>query len=486
MPRFLALMTAFVLAPATAHAQAEPVGQVPEAARAISISFVDYGDRDVMFVSTLDGLYAYDLEDPVRPRRLDLLTKEELMLPGDQADANDMGFFENEDMDVDARRKLVFLSRDVLAFSSGVAGVYLVDASDPANLKLGRFVPLPAGHTTTCIAACDFLWTTGAGSRGEVYVTDVRDPANPVVSPEPIRTESGTGFPNSVPIGSHDVNVDAHGIAWVSGHAGVRGYRTSGAGASPAQPVLVAGGRVRPAPGAESFAGMHGSLRRGDLLYVTDERFDECESAGNLLITPVNAQGEELPLIGAWNPAGQPGTAETGECSAHWADFHGDLLVMSFYAQGTRFLDVSDPARPRQVAYWRPEDARAWAPYSHRGLVYVADFNRGVDILRLREDVPGAPPAPFVQPGPVACAPAVAIRRVALTRRRVRIGGTATCAARVEVSVARGPWRRARGTATWTYARRARLRRGRHVVRARAVAADGGMSRPFTRRVRRR
>lgn len=186
MHKTLAILAALLLAPATAHAEAELVGQVPEAARAISINFIDYGDRDVMFVSTLDGLYSYDLADPVRPRRLDLLTKEELMPPGDQADANGMGYFENEDMDVDPRRKLVFLSRDVLAFSSGVAGVNIVDAADPADLRLGRFVQLPHGHTTTCIAACDYLWTTGAGARGEVYVTDVRDPANPMVSPSPV------------------------------------------------------------------------------------------------------------------------------------------------------------------------------------------------------------------------------------------------------------------------------------------------------------
>lgn len=270
----------------------------------------------------------------------------------------------------------------------------------------------------------------------------------------------------------------------MAGHSGVRGYRTSGEGATPTQPVLHGGGRVRPAPDAIP-ASMHGSLRRGDLLFVTHESDDVCGEAGKLLIVSLKAVDGKLPLVGAWSPAGQPGTTEDGECSAHWADWHGDLLVQSFYEQGTRFLDVSDPARPRQVAHWRPDGGRAWAPYSHRGLVYVADFRRGVDILRLPEAVPGAPEPPAVSPSPDVCRPSVAIARLSLTRRGARLRGTASCAARVEVAVGRkAVWRLARGTDRWTFTRRMRLRRGRHRVRVRAVAADGRVA--TLRRTRRR
>ena len=64
-------------------------------------------------------------------------------------------------------------------------------------------------------------------------------------------------------------------------------------------------------------------------------------------------------------------------------DVRGKILVQSSYAQGTWFLDVSDPTNPRQIAYFRPGDASAWAPYWHGRYVYVADNVRGVDILRL-------------------------------------------------------------------------------------------------------
>lgn len=43
---------------------------------------------------------------------------------------------------------------------------------------------------------------------------------------------------------------------------------------------------------------------------------------------------------------------------------------------------MRNPAHPKQVAYFRPDDAMSWAPYWHNGYVFVADNARGIDILR--------------------------------------------------------------------------------------------------------
>ena len=43
---------------------------------------------------------------------------------------------------------------------------------------------------------------------------------------------------------------------------------------------------------------------------------------------------------------------------------------------------MSDPRHIRQIGYYRPDDADTWAPYPHDGYIYVADFQRGVDVLR--------------------------------------------------------------------------------------------------------
>ena len=59
-------------------------------------------------------------------------------------------------------------------------------------------------------------------------------------------------------------------------------------------------------------------------------------------------------------------------------------MSYAWYAEGTRFLDISDPENPVQVAYWRPDDTNVWAAENHKGYMYTSDANRGVDVLRLK------------------------------------------------------------------------------------------------------
>ena len=68
-------------------------------------------------------------------------------------------------MTVDPKRKLVFLSRDPRGFggtlSTGTSGVYIVDVKNPYHPQVITFHPIPAGHTSTCINDCHYLWTVG-------------------------------------------------------------------------------------------------------------------------------------------------------------------------------------------------------------------------------------------------------------------------------------------------------------------------------------
>ena len=153
------LATATLLAACAGSAAAatspnvEPVARIPELATAISINFIG----DTMFASTAHGLYSYDVSDPAAPRRLGAVPHY---------------IWENEDMDVDRVRKRVFISRDPRGFTSpavpgsvfpyGALEIY--DASDPSNLQLLSFTPLEAGHTTSCVNRCDFVWTAGPGT----------------------------------------------------------------------------------------------------------------------------------------------------------------------------------------------------------------------------------------------------------------------------------------------------------------------------------
>jgi hypothetical protein len=356
--------------------------------------------------------------------------------PGNGSQAPRKGTFddmwENEDMDVDRHRKLVFLSRDPRAFGGSTgnpaskSGIYVIDVKNPARLQFVSFAETPTGHTTTCINECKWLWTGGPaantdqqamGWRGRpIFVTDMRMPKQPKVNPIDLDRNDGTTDY------SHDVQVDDAGIAWVSGRGGTRGYHTDGWHfdpmlgakrlATPESPVPYAGGgfeeSVFPVRTSNSRF-MHNAWRPlgddapdpsyGNLIYATEEEFaggsfpNGCANDGPLFIASLEGSydGEawrsapdnkfRLQTVATWHPFGQEGSSTSTDCSAHYFQIEDRILSMSFYSQGSRFLDISDPTNPTQIAYFRPGTG-TWATYPHKGLYYSADRN-GVYVLRL-------------------------------------------------------------------------------------------------------
>lgn len=394
----------------------ELVANVPEMAAAVALSFID----DTMFVSTATGIFSYDVSDPSSPLPLGAVPHY---------------IWENEDMNVDEERNLLFVARDPRGFTGIVApadarffgAVEIFDVSIPsAMVPVGGFV-VPAGHTSTCISAgegsCDFLWTGGPyanealGPYGRpIYATDIRNPQNPVQCPEPINTglfDGETGY-------AHDVQVDDTGVAWVSSEGGVHGYWTFGEHldpttgavreATPCDPVPYGGGGTPDDATPSRF--MHNSERpshlsipgdpdsTGMVLLGTEEAVTSaCATSGRFATYDIRSSlggsgftdpaGFRMDVLDTWTPEGADGA--TGCASAHYFTDRGDgLLAYSFYGQGVRFLDVSDPTDIRQVAWWRPDDANAFSSYwrevDGEEYVFVADFTRGIDVLRFTSD----------------------------------------------------------------------------------------------------
>ena len=442
--------------------------QLQEAKYATAINFLQYKHgSDVMLVTGRFGLKSYSLRDPKHPRLLDSITAEDLRLPGDPAVNFDESkgplstFWQNEDIDVDQGRKLALISRDPRSYlgstsrepgeadpngATNIAGVYVVDAKDPAHLKLVSFEQLPTGHTTTCINDCKWLWTGGPASTTTqraaplnwtggrpIIVTDLRDPRHPrghTMDPVDLfRRDGVTAY-------SHDVQVDDIGVAWVSGDGGTRGYWTEGRHwdpvdseqrwATPLDPIPYAGGGLPQSVTADTTGGFEHNAwrpigknaprgdrryRNGDLLLATEEDFGTAEKAcseqgmfsilsltgsyGGEAWTSTAADPFRLEVVGTWNPYQQEGSRPIGGpydpeadfCSAHYFDVDGSVVSYAWYGEGSRFLDVSDPENPRQFAYWRPDDGIVWATYLHDGYVYTADHVRGVDVLKFQ---PGA------------------------------------------------------------------------------------------------
>ena len=369
---------------------------------AISLNFIG----TTMFVSAVDGLSSYDVSDPANPKLLGSLP---------------YYLWENEDVDVDAARHLLFVSRDPRGFTSpattdfpyGAVEVY--DVSNPALFRLLSVTPLPTGHTTTCVAKCRWTWTGGPatsqfdqhdwGFGRPIYALDMKDPSHPVQCPHPI----DTGRSDGVTTYSHDVQVDAMGIAWVSGDGGVRGYWVTGRHRDPVSGKLKTATGCDPVPyaGGGTTLGryntrdglMHNAWRNlhsRNVLYATEEvtGASSCAGFGRFAIYDLRGSyhGEgwrniakthyRMRQLSTWTPEKQAGS--NGCDSAHYFTDRGDeLLAGAYYTQGTRFLDVSDPRHPRQIGYFRPNDANTWAAYWHNGYVFIADFGRGIDIVKL-------------------------------------------------------------------------------------------------------
>jgi hypothetical protein len=413
-------------------------------------NFIDYPKYgDFMFANGTGGLAVWSLKDPEHPALVSKLTAAQLRVEGDTQDR----FWEGENMTVDPQRKLVFLSRDPRGFggtlSTGQSGVYIIDVQNPWKPEIVVFHPIPAGHTSTCINDCKYLWTVGPYNTGTpgndpswspsppyavprgglpVWVTDIRDIKHPYTYPRPIDTDRFDGATSYV----HSVDVDRNGVAWTSGEGGVRGYWTDGYHWDPVarrnrvatayDPVPYAGGAAPPTnPTRNDFFAYFdhnayhstdtvGDFPKGDLLFITNEDIQTCSTAGELKIASLagSYDGESwrstpddpfrLGLVSHWSVWGKEGAATTGSCSAHWFTVNGNVLAQAWYGQGTRFIDVSDPRNPRQVGYFRvPSGAAGVTPgsasaaYWHNGLVYVADYNRGVDVLRFDGEITGHP-----------------------------------------------------------------------------------------------
>ncbi|MCU1596106.1 MAG: putative secreted protein [Frankiales bacterium] len=408
----LAAAVALPLTAVPSHAATPPAGaiskgvtflaNIPELRTAISLNFIG----STMFASTVTGIYSYDVSNPAAPRLLGALPQY---------------IWENEDVDVDARRHLLFLSRDPLGFTSPATtafpygAVQVIDVRNPSLMTQLSMTLLPGGHTTTCVDGCRYTWTAGPAASATdpkdwggrpVYALDMRDPRKPVQCPHALDTDENDGRTDY----THDVQVDAKGIAWVSGSGAVRGYWVSGTHrnaqtgrmqkATGCDPVPYAGGGTDLGQLTSRGGVMHNSLHPRylkDAIVATEEvtGTSDCKATGKLVSYDLSntyggagfrstpARRFRMKPLDTWTPEKAAGAAACD--SAHYFSDRGDgLLAAAFYTQGTRFLDVRDPRNIRQVGFYRPDDANTWASYWRPGgYVFVADFTRGVDVIRV-------------------------------------------------------------------------------------------------------
>ena len=138
----------------------------------------------------------------------------------------------------------------------------------------------------------------------------------------------------------------------------------------------------------------------GDHVLLSEESFNACgaddptstEPQGGRFqtwrIDRVNARLVPLALFSKKIPG-------VRSCSSHWMDFNAhDVVADAFFEAGVRFFDVTAPTVLRQVGWFRANDgADGQAQYvpGRPDLVYVSDYLRGLDIVKIDNGGLGAP-----------------------------------------------------------------------------------------------
>jgi hypothetical protein len=408
---------------------------------------------DFLFGDGTGGLSVFSLKDPENPKFVSAVTAEELRQPGDtQArfyEGENMTVDSRRKLVYLARDPRSFGNS---RHPTGRTGLYIIDVKDPWNPVLVNFHWVPAGHTATCINDCRYVWSMGPANNGSgvngapqnlngglepswkgvpVFVTDVRDVDHPYTYANAVDMNRNNGQTDY----THSADVDQNGVVWTSGFGGVRGYWTEGTHEDPVRKIrrkatafdpIPYGGGTTPSVDLNNQVDHNayhatqalGDYKKGDLLFITQENTVNCTStsgggAGKFVVADVSdsydgqswsATPENkffINKVGEYTPKGKPGENPTAGCSAHWFTVQGDMVAIGFYGQGTRILDMTDPTNPEQVAFFRapaqpatdtaPEvrATNASAAYWHNGYVYVADYTRGIDVLKYTGPVKG-------------------------------------------------------------------------------------------------
>ncbi len=346
------------------------------------------------------GLWVFDIAKPDAPSVV-----AHLPLP----------IWENEDVDLSIKRHVLLISADRKRPSSPIGtptmppqvpvvggALFVYDITDLAHPLLKSTLPMPStvgtkpdgtplggpGHIANCILDCQYAYVTGSRD-GSVHVVDLRDLAAPKVVGS-IKSPAGGDTTSWTPGIVHDVNIDAKGYVWMTGSGGTAMYAPV---KDALHPKLLASTKKSDNAKTNSYI-HHNSLRLdGGTVLVGEESFNGC--GGEAPIEPddkvggrfqswrIDLKHKRLVPLALYSQR-VPGVST---CSSHWFDINASTVVAdAWYDGGVRFLDLKNPRKVRQVGYLRTSDgAASQAQYvpGHPDLVYVSDYLRGLDVIRI-------------------------------------------------------------------------------------------------------
>ena len=377
----VAVLSAAALAPAGAHAQlpGTPItSKNAEFVENFAQSSDSAGARLVghyFYITTERDLTIYDTSTPEDPKQVGHL----------QFPAGDVRnyYYPQEDPDTNGK---ILLTTDEGALE-------VIDVSDKSN---PHFLSKLAGtkqHTISCILDCTWAYgSCGSLSCTKGEIIDLRDPEHPKLAGDWVSQIPAALRPNS----NHDVTEVAPGIVMTSSTPLV----LLDAREDPAHPKVLA------TAGKQGDPFVHANLwphqMQDDIVLVGGESIGPgCDSDAAAAFQTWDASawrttGKITPLDQFRIPYGLAidGAMPQSTYCVHWFTPHptyrnGGLIAISWYEQGTRFLQIHPDGKITELGWFTPLGTTASAAYwiSDR-IVYVADYNRGLDVIRYTGPIP--------------------------------------------------------------------------------------------------
>lgn len=237
--------------------------------------------------------------------------------------------------------------------------------------------------------------TMFSGGANDLQVLDVTDPGHPVLA--------ATWSP---PRGQlHSISLSGDGrraflSLWTGGLLVADVSSITGGAPNPEVTLLTPpAAALAPLPGGNVHSAVQ--LPGRDIVLITDERYPPACPYGPARLVDVSNPAQLRPLSTLSAPENDPAAcraAPRGTYTSHNPTIVGDLAFVTWYSSGLQVFDVSDPGHPQRLTEFRTAQGvtpgsvdpqlgftptMTWSyPIIRSGLIYVADINQGLFVLR--------------------------------------------------------------------------------------------------------
>ena len=239
------------------------------------------------------------------------------------------------------------------------------------------------------------LFTAMFGSgRPDLRVIDATDPANPRLAGS---WSSPTGVLHSISLSPDGRR--AYLSLWTGGLLVADASQFTTGQPDPQLSLLTTvGARLAPPPGGNVHSAVQ--LPGKDLVLLTDERYPPACPYGPARLADISDLAQPRAIGVLSSPENDPATCRAsplGTYSSHNPTLVGDLALVTWYSSGLQVFDLADPGHPKRLTEFRPSAsepgqrdpqlgatlAMTWSyPVVRDGLIYVADINQGLYVLR--------------------------------------------------------------------------------------------------------